>query len=267
MSVVATLAAALATTGAPAECSWDRPGLEPFMGDVPAAVDRYRDIPAPVRERLKERMRRHAYDDVAVITRDRISGTLAYRPELTGMFFGNGRYCSSVSRGGWNDSHRERGLVYCEDGHCVLVPTVCRNVSRVYLQAPVVPSGTPVASAPPGEIDLPPTSAGFPPGSAPPPADTPPSIGGGSPPSTGIGSSIWSAPVGGLIEAWDVAGSPDTVPSWGSPVATASGSPGVFMAPSPMVLPSPIPEPGSWLLMTLGISATIGWVRWRGRRS
>jgi len=26
---------------------------------------------------------------------------------------------------------QERGLVYCDSGQCILVPTVCRNVSRI----------------------------------------------------------------------------------------------------------------------------------------
>ena len=39
--------------------------------------------------------------------------------------------CATVDRSRWTAQAEERGLVYCEDGHCVLVPTVCRNVSRI----------------------------------------------------------------------------------------------------------------------------------------
>src|SRR5438105_1689564 len=55
-------------------CSWDRPGINPFMGDVVAAVDRYGDIPADVRARLKARMAKRQYDDLVSIRRDSIDG-------------------------------------------------------------------------------------------------------------------------------------------------------------------------------------------------
>ena len=55
-------------------CSWNRPGVDPFMGDVVAAVDRYRDIPADVRARLKTRMAKRQYDDLVSIRRDSIDG-------------------------------------------------------------------------------------------------------------------------------------------------------------------------------------------------
>jgi hypothetical protein len=51
MSLIATLALAVSAGSALPECSWDRPGVNPFMGDVVAAVDRYQDIPAAPRER------------------------------------------------------------------------------------------------------------------------------------------------------------------------------------------------------------------------
>ncbi len=57
MSILASIALAASTATLP-QCSWDRPGVNPFMGDVVAAVDRYQDIPAPVRAKLKARMQR-----------------------------------------------------------------------------------------------------------------------------------------------------------------------------------------------------------------
>ena len=45
-----------------AACSWDRPGVNPFVGDVVAAVDRYRDIPADVRATLKARIAQRQFD-------------------------------------------------------------------------------------------------------------------------------------------------------------------------------------------------------------
>jgi len=112
-------------------CSWDRPGHNPFMGDVVAAIDRYTEIPTPVRMRLKQRMQARQYDDLVDIRRDEIRGRARYEPAIRDMHFGIDRVCRQVSREGWTAQMHERGLVYCEAGHCILVPTVCRNVSRV----------------------------------------------------------------------------------------------------------------------------------------
>jgi hypothetical protein len=112
-------------------CNWNRPGVNPFMGDVAAAVDRYQDIPGAVRERLKLRMRERNFDEFVTISRDAISGRANYDARISDMHFGTGRVCRQVSRAGWTAQMKERGLVYCEQGHCILVPTVCRNVSRI----------------------------------------------------------------------------------------------------------------------------------------
>lgn len=112
-------------------CSWDRPGVNPFMGDVVAAVDRYQDIPAEVRERLKTRMTARRYDEMVSIRRDSIMGKQRYDNQIRDMHFGSGSVCGTVSRARWSDDSQERGLVYCESGYCILVPTVCRNVSRI----------------------------------------------------------------------------------------------------------------------------------------
>lgn len=120
----------LALTGRISSCSWDNPGADPYIGPVPAAIQKYKDIPKDVRDRLQSRMDSHQYDDIALITRDRIQGQNEYT-NLRMMHFGNGNLCRSVSRFRWKDDHQERGLVYCEDKHCIIVPTVCRNVSQI----------------------------------------------------------------------------------------------------------------------------------------
>ncbi|RSZ57578.1 PEP-CTERM sorting domain-containing protein [Massilia atriviolacea] len=114
------------------KCDWDRPGVNPFMGDVVAAVDRYRDIPPLVRARLKERMADRNFDEFVTIGRDSIKGQNYYEPKIRDMHFGAGTVCGSVSRAGWSASTKQAGLVYCEGDHCILVPTVCRNVSRIH---------------------------------------------------------------------------------------------------------------------------------------
>ena len=128
-------------------CNWNRPGVDPFMGDVVAAVDRYTDIAPPVREQLKERMRARQYDEIVVISRDAIRGKGNYNARISDMHFGPGRVCRNVTRAGWNEQMQERGLVYCVQGQCILVPTICRNVSRI-TQAPA--SAPPAAGAAPG---------------------------------------------------------------------------------------------------------------------
>ena len=114
-----------------ARCSWDTPGTNPYRGELAAAIDHYTDIPVATRAALKRRVASQAYDDIAVIGRSHISGGRSYKPELRDMHFGNGRLCRTVTRQRWPAGAEERGLVYCEAGHCVIVPTVCRNVSRV----------------------------------------------------------------------------------------------------------------------------------------
>jgi hypothetical protein len=125
------LISALAVSGpVQSACSWDSPGVNPFMGDVVAAVDRYEDIPPHVRAKLKQRMAQRRYDELATIKRDSIAGAFQYS-NLRDMHFGRGTVCRSVTRDRWSSAMEERGLVYCEEGHCLIVPTVCRNVSRI----------------------------------------------------------------------------------------------------------------------------------------
>ncbi|MCE3605668.1 MHFG family PEP-CTERM protein, partial [Massilia sp. P8910] len=104
------------------KCNWDHPGVNPFMGDVVAAVDRYRDIPPLVRARLKERMADRNFDEFVTIARDSIKGQNYYEPRIRDMHFGAGTVCGSVSRAGWSAKTKQAGLVYCEGDHCILVP-------------------------------------------------------------------------------------------------------------------------------------------------
>ena len=119
-----------------AACSWASPGQNPFLGDMTAAVDTYKDIPAPARERLKQQIRRREYDDLVVISRDDITGAVSNWGGLRQMHFAAGRLCEAVDRSKWSAWHIERGLIYCEEHHCLLVPFVCNNVSRVTRLAP-----------------------------------------------------------------------------------------------------------------------------------
>lgn len=124
MLTALVLAASIASS-----CSWDSPGANRFTGDASAAVQQY-EMPQSIRNRLSERLRQHDFDEVVKITRDSIRGEAEY-DDLREMFFGENRLCRSVSRQKWSPSAVERGLVFCEGEYCVLLPTVCGNLSRV----------------------------------------------------------------------------------------------------------------------------------------
>ncbi|MBA4342334.1 MAG: hypothetical protein C0423_09300 [Methylibium sp.] len=244
MSILASIALAASTATLP-QCSWDRPGVNPFMGDVVAAVDRYQDIPAPVRAKLKARMQARQYDEIALITRDGIEGKAQYGAEIRDMHFGAGSVCRTVTRAKWTAKMQERGLVYCEDGHCILVPTVCRNVSRIQRIAakPVatVAAAQPAVVDPQTELEMEPPGAGVPGGSTPSPAG--PSFAQlASPLPT---TTVAAAPPGpGLI--------PGAVP------LVPTLPPGI-----PTVTPA-VPEPETWALLLSGL-AVVAWVAKRRR--
>lgn len=335
------VAAALSTAAPAIACSWNDPGHNPYRGTIAAAVDRYTDIPAPVRERLKARMATFRFDEMAAIRRDSITGQARYAPEIRDMHFGASQVCSTVDRSGWTDAMVERGLVYCEDEHCLIVPTVCRNVSRITrlptpeeVQATTADSGTPaaggaalpsgaalpmpaapgagapgsVAAGPDGELVFEPTGAGPSfedgrnPGGGARVAEASPGAGGGSfasgstparpgiPGLGGPGGGGGFAPVGDStpplepIALGNLGGlfGPGTPPSGGGPTPppTLPGAPAVpdlpfgpLQPPGPWPAPpvgdggeiiaTPIPEPGTAVLMLLGAA---GLAAWRRRR-
>jgi hypothetical protein len=124
------LAVTLAAAVQPA-CSWDNPGHNPYTGAAAAAIDHYRDIPDKVRLTLKRRLEEGQADDQVDITRDRISGKHQYAPAIRDMHFGKSSLCASVTRSKWAENRSEPGAVYCVDQHCILVPRICGNVSRI----------------------------------------------------------------------------------------------------------------------------------------
>ena len=249
MLMLTSIALAASAAALP-RCSWDKPGNNPFMGDVVAAVDRYKDIPAPVRERLKARMQKRDYDEIVTIQRDAIKGQAKYSSEIRDMHFGAGSLCTTVSRTKWTQQAEERGLVYCEDGQCILVPTVCRNVSRIQRIAPraVAPSEAQnIASSasemgdPQSLIDMEPTAAG-------PAPDSPTSFARQAGSGSGFEGGLPGAPTGGALPG---SGGSSLGPSPGS--IFPSLPPGTIVIPT---IPAPaIPEPGTWALMMAGLLA------------
>ncbi len=250
-------------------CSWDKPGHNPFMGDVVAAVDRYTDIPADVRARLKQRMAKRDYDDIADIRRDSVQGRHDYDSSIRDMHFGTNRVCSSVSRAAWSPTQQERGLVYCEGDQCIIVPTVCRNVSRITRHQPrAVASAVAVApeGVPEGELIFPPPAAGAPPGDAAPEGGLP-AGGGGTLPGSSFASIAGVPLIGGGSNGADSGSPAGSGPTGNGPSGESGGTPPVITPPltipgglSPGVPSIPtgplpaVPEPSTWLMMSLGLA-------------
>jgi len=268
MSLIATLALAVSAGSTLPECSWDRPGVNPFMGDVVAAVDRYQDIPAATRDKLKARMKARSYDDIALIERDGISsaGKAEYAPEIRDMHFGPGAVCKTVTRTRWTAKTQERGLVYCEDGQCILVPTVCRNVSRIRRLEPrpaAAPSGVAnTASAMrEGEPAMTEPLEFEAPAAGPMAATQPDSFASRSGVPT-LGDAGSSAQ-GGSFAGLGGGSAPDSIPSGGGklPGLVNLGMPflppgTVRTAESPGLpgVPPAVPEPGNWALIVAGLA-------------
>jgi hypothetical protein len=227
------------------------------MGDVVAAVDRYQDIPAATRAKLKARMKARSYDDIAVIERDAIrsQGKAEYAPEIRDMHFGPGAICRTVTRTKWTAKTQERGLVYCEDGQCILVPTVCRNVSRVRrLDKPsaVAPSSATnmASSTREGENAAP---LEFEPPAAGPMAGTAPD------------SFAQQSGVPTLADATPQGSNPGTLNSPTSQAATSGGGPSIAGTGVPSLPPGvriaesnpgntpAVPEPHTWAMIALGL--------------
>jgi hypothetical protein len=242
-------------------CSWDKPGVNPFTGDVVAAVDRYRDIAPDVRERLKARMARRDYEDMVSIRRDSITGHVKgrdYGPEISEMHFGTHQLCHSVTRSKWSTAMQERGLVYCDSGQCILVPTVCRNVSRIsrrevspdHADAPELLPPIAVVAAPalgePLSIDRAPSFAepsnGVGPAALSPPAGLPGGAGPG-------GGAVFAggAGVGGIVGGTGSGVLPTAPLEVDNPVDIPPLGPSV-----PVVA---VPEPQTWALLALGLIA------------
>ena len=266
MSLLVSLALAASGATLPT-CSWDRPGVNPFMGDVVAAVDRYTDIPEAARTRLKARMATRDYDEVVSIGRDAIVGKAQYSSEIRQMYFGANNVCNTVTRAKWTQKMQERGLVYCEGTQCIVVPTVCRNVSRITRLAPAAAAAPAVAQADPqSQLDMDPTGAG--------------NLGGGAPGASGASAApgSFAQGAGGGLDGGVPGNVPSSLPSFGGgnavgpslggvgvpflPPGVISAAPEVPTVPTVPTLPNTpplpaVPEPETWAMLLFGV-LTVG---------
>lgn len=247
--MILTLATA-AAFGA-ASCDWSEPGHNPVSVDVAGLVRNYVDIPPAVRQRLEQRVRDRQYDEVATIRRDSVEGLYRYSG-LRDMHWGAGRLCrGSVNRSTWNSAHVERGLVYCEDDHCLIVPTACRNISRITREVPPGP--------PPARLEVPggwAADLGEPPGPLP-LVDVPDTIAAREVPSMSLLSTV------------EMPTTSTTPTPFGT---TAMSLPASMPFAGPVPLPTapiasdpvaPVPEPSTLALLALGV----GLIAWARRRS
>ena len=268
-AVSAVLQFVLSTSlvAAPAGCSWAHPGANPYRGDPVHALADF-DLPEATRAKLRTLMAEHRYTDVATITRDDIVGASGYT-DLREMHSGRGQVCrGSVDRSAWSPARRERGLVYCADDACVIVPTICNNVSLVSRKPDRA------AALDEGPIDIEPAA-----GPPPPPADTfaatpsdamspqdfipipggglpdlPESPGGGN---GGGGSASGGNPVGGggggggPVGSGPIGGGGSDCCDIGPIGPTSPGTP-------PITPPSAVPEAPVWMLLLAGLASIFG---------
>lgn len=120
---------------ASASCDWSRPGAAPYRSGsdwtAATAVESYTDIPAAARADLVARIRGQRDDALLLIGRDGLHSPQGVATGLRDMHWRDGLCRGAVSRAGWAPGRVEAALVYCSGPHCVAVPTVCGNVSRV----------------------------------------------------------------------------------------------------------------------------------------
>jgi hypothetical protein len=135
-------------------CSWAHPGANPSRGAPTSALADF-PMSEDTRRQLRALMEAHRYTDVVTITRDDISGKSRYG-DLRMMHSGRGELChGSVDRSEWSATHQERGLVYCVGETCVIVPTVCNNVSLLSREPDEPPLQSGMADGP---IDISPAA-------------------------------------------------------------------------------------------------------------
>ena len=243
----------------PPGCSWAHPGANPYRGE-PAAVLAHFDLAEATRSKLRALMQAHRSTDVVTITRDDIVGSEGGYTGLREMHSGHGRVChGEVDRSAWGATRRERALVYCADDACVIVPTICNNVSLVSRKAARValPDDSPIDIEPAAGPPHASPEAGAPPSPAEGPLQFLPPVGGGgdapgvpvapgTPGGSDGGSPLVGEPVGGVPTIGGGGGLPCC--DIGAVGPGTPGSPG-----TPPVI-STVPEAPASSLLAVGLA-------------
>ena len=133
--LIAVLAAYALANNAQANCNWNNPGADRYTGDQAEAINNYKDIPASIRNILKEKINAHQYDDHITISRIGMTGKQNYNNGRD-MHWGQNKMCKgefNISK--WNYMHTEAALVYTYKGYSIAIPSICGNVFRLDLLA------------------------------------------------------------------------------------------------------------------------------------
>lgn len=117
-------------------CDWNRPGHNAYQLNPVEAVASY-GFSDDVKTELIRKMNAKEYDDLVIIDKDSIYGLREYT-NLRNMHFGKGDVCKTVDRQKWGH-FMTRGLVYCVEQHCLVVPFICKNVSEITPLTPDIP--------------------------------------------------------------------------------------------------------------------------------
>lgn len=219
-------------------CEW-KPAHNVYTGTPQAAIMAFEDIPLSVRQTLIERVTFHEleYSDVVAIRKSAIVGRSDYLPGIAQMHFGSaGALCKRVTRAKWSDTDSQSGIVYCEDGYCIVRPSVCNNWARIEQVKPAGPIGAdkPVE----GLIAIPAAS--------------------GTPVFDTIGPLPSEQPIR----------SADMVPVYGLPTFKGAEPPPAVIVLGPVFVPSvalpAVPELSVWQSMALGLAIGLLFM-WRKR--
>ena len=117
------------------QCNWNNPGADRYTGDQAEALNNYKDIPASIRNILKEKINAHQYDDHITISRIGMTGKQNYNNGRD-MHWGQNKMCKgefNISK--WNYMHTEAALVYTYKGYSIAIPSICGNVFRLDILA------------------------------------------------------------------------------------------------------------------------------------
>jgi hypothetical protein len=113
-------------------CDWTNPGVDSFRDGGRDLGDAISRLPIDYIDKiqLKKLVANQNYTEIATITQEGIEGFLASYTNLRYMAFGKNKVCKNVTMK-WEPSRVERGLIYCTPNACIIIPTVCNNISLV----------------------------------------------------------------------------------------------------------------------------------------